>query len=88
MADGRAIKFDVKARRIILTDKPKILAGEKGHTPTFKEGVNCTFLDVEPFSDISTADAIFDTGVKKFTKNTNINNSKKPAIGFAIYWQA
>lgn len=37
MAGGRAIKIDVKAKHIILTDKPKIFAGEKRHTTTFKE---------------------------------------------------
>lgn len=36
MAGGRAIKIDVKAKHIILTDKPKIFAGEKRHTPHFQ----------------------------------------------------
>lgn len=82
MADGRAIKIDVKARHIILTDKPKTLAGEKGHTTTFKESANCAFLDVEPFGGISTTDAIFDTGVTKFHQEHEYKQQKKACHRF------
>ncbi len=82
MAGGRAIKIDVKAKHIILTDKPKIFAGEKRHTTTFKEGVNCAFLDVEPFGGISTANTIFDTGVTKFHQEHEYKQQKKACHRF------
>ena len=63
VSDGRAVKIDVRNKRIILTDKPGIFYDEAAVSLPFKSSANCPYLMIEPFRGARDY-AIFDTGSK------------------------
>ncbi|MCR5077369.1 MAG: aspartyl protease family protein [Prevotella sp.] len=64
LADGRAVKIDMRNQRIIIADDPRVFSNEPGQAIPFTPHRNCPYVSITPFRGRS-MQAVFDTGARE-----------------------